>query len=280
MPLNGHKHTVLPSDSSIIHRSTPIAMPADMSRHSADASPHFADPAVAALLMQWLQQVQHSPAFLRSSAAKSGGATPPRWIIELLPAANQALGGAGVSLTAQIGNRWQTLAHHGTAPPPYSESLISHCLEKSEPVLEQQAVAAVVHDGKEMHRTGSESNVIAGLTPTVLIAQLHGHDPGRTKETVQRIRQVAEVLRLIDQLQRDVKYSGATAGYLRQLLDVSLLWHHIDNTDQLLEAIASTATEMLDAERASIFLWDKRRGKLIGRPHWVSMEVSSKLKTT
>ena len=40
----------------------------------------------------------------------------------------------------------------------------------------------------------------------------------------------------------------------------------MEDDDALLRRIADTATNLLDCERASIFLWDKRRRKLIGRP--------------
>lgn len=53
---------------------------------------------------------------------------------------------------------------------------------------------------------------------------------------------------------------------LQQMLDVSAQWQQFEDPDSLLEAIAGAATELLEAERASIFLWDRPRKKLIGKP--------------
>jgi transcriptional regulator with GAF, ATPase, and Fis domain len=53
---------------------------------------------------------------------------------------------------------------------------------------------------------------------------------------------------------------------LSAILSAAASWQRIDDDDELLRAIADTATDLLKCERASIFLWDKRRKKLIGRP--------------
>lgn len=53
---------------------------------------------------------------------------------------------------------------------------------------------------------------------------------------------------------------------LVKLLNAAAKWQTIDDLDELLSAVAATSTEILDCQRASIFLHDKRRGVLIGRP--------------
>lgn len=53
---------------------------------------------------------------------------------------------------------------------------------------------------------------------------------------------------------------------LVKLLNAAAKWQTIDDLDELLSAVAATSTEILDCQRASIFLHDKRRGMLIGRP--------------
>jgi transcriptional regulator with GAF, ATPase, and Fis domain len=55
-------------------------------------------------------------------------------------------------------------------------------------------------------------------------------------------------------------------GQLTAVLDAAADWQRLDDDDALLHRIAGTATDLLDCERASIFLWDRRRKKLIGRP--------------
>lgn len=53
---------------------------------------------------------------------------------------------------------------------------------------------------------------------------------------------------------------------LETILDIAQQWHQSQDLTSLLHNMAHAATDLLDAERASIFLWDKRNGVLVGRP--------------
>jgi len=53
---------------------------------------------------------------------------------------------------------------------------------------------------------------------------------------------------------------------LETVLDIARRWNQTQQTDELLRQIARASTELLAAERASIFLWDKANHTLVGRP--------------
>ncbi|MCH5375863.1 MAG: sigma-54-dependent Fis family transcriptional regulator [Planctomycetes bacterium] len=53
---------------------------------------------------------------------------------------------------------------------------------------------------------------------------------------------------------------------LQTILEITCLWRQSQRTDELLNQIAEASTQLLGAERASIFLWDKRGKTLVGRP--------------
>ncbi|MCI0376258.1 MAG: sigma-54-dependent Fis family transcriptional regulator [Gemmataceae bacterium] len=53
---------------------------------------------------------------------------------------------------------------------------------------------------------------------------------------------------------------------LEALVDIGRQMTQERETIPLLEQIAAKAAQLLDCERASIFLWDKSRGELVGRP--------------
>lgn len=53
---------------------------------------------------------------------------------------------------------------------------------------------------------------------------------------------------------------------LRSILDASRRWHQTGELEPLLVHMAEAAQQLLDADRASIFLWDRARKLLIGRP--------------
>ncbi|GIW95924.1 MAG: sigma-54-dependent Fis family transcriptional regulator [Pirellulaceae bacterium] len=66
-----------------------------------------------------------------------------------------------------------------------------------------------------------------------------------------------------------VLFAAATSRRCRQaeaLLEAVAHWQATRKTDELLQRIAETATQVLDAERASIFLWDRANRLLVAKP--------------
>ena len=61
-------------------------------------------------------------------------------------------------------------------------------------------------------------------------------------------------------------FQRGRASALEQIVTASAQWYALDSLDELLTAVAGTATEVLRCARASIFLRDSRRKRLIGRP--------------
>jgi Nif-specific regulatory protein len=53
---------------------------------------------------------------------------------------------------------------------------------------------------------------------------------------------------------------------LQTILEITAQWRQTQRMDDLLRQIAEASTRLLGAERASIFLWDKRGRTLVGRP--------------
>jgi len=53
---------------------------------------------------------------------------------------------------------------------------------------------------------------------------------------------------------------------LEKIIEISRRWSQTQRTDDLLLQIAEASTQLLAAERASIFLWDKANRTLVGRP--------------
>ena len=55
-------------------------------------------------------------------------------------------------------------------------------------------------------------------------------------------------------------------GQLEAMLRIANQWNHTREVAPLLEEMAGAATRLLEADRASIFLWDRRTRTLVGRP--------------
>jgi len=55
-------------------------------------------------------------------------------------------------------------------------------------------------------------------------------------------------------------------GQLEAMLQIANQWNQTREVGPLLERMAAAATRLLEADRASIFLWDKRTRTLVGRP--------------
>ncbi len=73
---------------------------------------------------------------------------------------------------------------------------------------------------------------------------------------------VATVLGLIEQVQGLAKRSDQMA----RLLSATKSWRAASDLRSLLEQMAESACQLFDSDRASIFLWDKPKRTLVGRP--------------
>lgn len=80
------------------------------------------------------------------------------------------------------------------------------------------------------------------------------------------VEMIGRLLGLAAGIVRRADESQARCQRLQAILDISANWHEQDDPESLLHRIADAATDLLDAERASIFLWDRARKKLIGKP--------------
>jgi Nif-specific regulatory protein len=60
--------------------------------------------------------------------------------------------------------------------------------------------------------------------------------------------------------------AGREVVRLNQILEVAANWHSHQDLDRLLQDMAQAATRLLRCDRASIFLWDKAAGELVGHP--------------
>ncbi len=83
---------------------------------------------------------------------------------------------------------------------------------------------------------------------------------------VEHIESIASAFVLSTQVFRRLRNETRQSHRLSAMLEMTSTWSQSRETDQLLISIAETSTQLLDAERATIFLWNKSTGELIGKP--------------
>jgi transcriptional regulator with GAF, ATPase, and Fis domain len=214
--------------------------------------------ATTLILAKWVELSE------RSFARKGGGAASlVESAVGLLPAVARGLDCEAAEFFFQAGPRW-TAATGNPLIPANGEtlSLVGDAIEatgdRSSPAFSRgrlHAVAVFRGDGD------SPGGDYSGPGVLVVRSRQNGRSPSGSE-----LAGVSAVLAVLMRTALTIESTLDEVQHLRRLLDYSVCWSAIESTDELLQAIAGAATEMLAAERASIFLWDKRRGKLVGRP--------------
>ncbi|WP_197452505.1 sigma-54-dependent Fis family transcriptional regulator [Rosistilla carotiformis] len=77
---------------------------------------------------------------------------------------------------------------------------------------------------------------------------------------------LAQLAGLLIQIAGNETARDAEIQRLTTMLEIAATWQQQRDWAELLESMAEAATQLLDAQRASIFLWDRRRSLLVGRP--------------
>lgn len=167
---------------------------------------------------------------------------------EALPLLLAAAGADYVTLRRAERGKWIRLGAAGLKQEPPLR-LLGEALDRELPMSEGAWTAAPVGP-----RAGS-GEVLA----------LHGFGAalGDREAAVQELASLLAAGRTAVQ-QRD--RSRRRIERLEKIVEISRRWNQTQRTDDLLQQIAEASTQLLAAERASIFLWDRANRTLVGRP--------------
>lgn len=172
----------------------------------------------------------------------------------LMPAIAQLCKVESVALVGQAGKRWQILATSGEIPELPVE-LISDCLDRGQIVQGERTWVAPLRVQQDFPASG--------FSDTALV--LFGKQGGSTgfERTLEKVSQTLGIT--LQSTGKNAMFQQRIAR-LEEMLQISVQWTNKSDCSELLEAVANAATRLLEAERASIFLWERARKKLVGRP--------------
>ncbi len=190
------------------------------------------------------------------------GSTEQEQPTGLLTALEQVLRASAAWLWRR-GGQWQVIASSSTVATTMATNLSAVAAGVLGEAAATGRVALIEHDRGHTVCVPLDERHCPNM---FLCASLGGADRDLAVETARGLACLQSLLSwMVRQLVEHHSLAGQVVD-LRALLDVTRRLAVIKNTEELLEAIASEAASLLDAERASIFIWDRERGELIARP--------------
>lgn len=178
----------------------------------------------------------------------AAGADASEMITAMLP---RLVGRAGVSAAAVFepaAGRWKLDGCSGSVDPP-SESQVASAANQDLPArVDDWYFTAVGQTPSGPRLLGLASDIV------------HDSDIRRVAGSVREVFEGAIQFASEAELLRDM------TARLERLLRESASWQRSEDTSVLFHRLAIAAAELLDAERASIFLLDARRGVLVAHP--------------
>ena len=120
-----------------------------------------------------------------------------------------------------------------------------------------------------------EEAVIAGVWATVPlqasedlaeVLAVRSADSAGASHTASTLLELATVIQSALATVRARLMAQRRVGQLETMLQIANQWNRTREIVPLLEQMAEAATRLLEADRASIFLWDRRTKTLVGRP--------------
>lgn len=211
-----------------------------MQQNLPDDSPHIlplpSKPGVAGIAAELLWQIPRA-------------ADPVAFLGAALPLLLSPVGGDFIALAEAVEGRWSPVAQSGrrrTLP----EQLLADSLDRDSPLASDDWIVAPL---------------AAGTAPAQAIVV---HIPPEANPT----KALAGLTDLLPVLREGLAAVGARhhdrrrARRLETILEITNQWNRTREVQPLLMKMAEAATRLLGADRASIFVWDRRRHELVGRP--------------
>jgi Nif-specific regulatory protein len=158
-----------------------------------------------------------------------------------------------VAVAEFAAGRWLSVAEIGAAQS-LPVDLLSDCLDHEQPEMRRPWLATPL-----------------GIRPGVaemLVVQASGQlAPEEFLEQAAAIAPlVAWAVDRVARRQTELRQSRRRVERLEAILDIAHRWNQHHEMEPLLVEMAEAATRLIDADRASIFLWDKPNKTLVARP--------------
>ncbi len=163
---------------------------------------------------------------------------------QALPVLLNVLGGDFIGCVEPASGRWNVLGEFGK-PQAIPESHLGEVLDRGE---------AVVAAGWTLFPI-----VPRGSGPVLAVH-------GSTKSQPAVLAELAAAVRVSIDSVRGRSGQTRRIRRLEAILEIAQQWNRTKEMEPLLVEMAEAATRLLDADRASIFLWDKPDKVLVGRP--------------
>lgn len=173
---------------------------------------------------------------------------PAEFLSAALPVFREATGTQWAALLRAEKGRWRSLSATGAAKSPPPE-LLTEVLDQESSVARGDWFVAPLARGE--------------LAGELLVCYGGWSSDGKLDETLEPL---VNVLAASLSAVRSRARQHAQVQRLETMLRISASWRQTQETEALLREMAEASTKLLKAERASIFIWDKRTKTLVGRP--------------
>jgi transcriptional regulator with GAF, ATPase, and Fis domain len=175
-----------------------------------------------------------------------------------LPAIGAFFGGDYVALAGAVAGRWMTLAGTGAAQRLPVELLASSLDRETALVDGDWAVAPLA--------SRVEEGEVLAIHVASAMRSAAAFPAKREGSELASIARIAPVLhQAIDSVRRRLRQERRLRR-LEAVLEIVSQWNQTSELEPLLVQMAEAAARLLEADRASIFLWDRPNHTLVGRP--------------
>lgn len=171
-------------------------------------------------------------------------------------------------VVSQDQSRWKTVYWSGSGLSATEEksvhALAIEAIEKEEVVCDGQyaAISITMPNCSEFESAPTLEGTVDPQTSNCALLLSMDEKPA----TSAFIRTLAVTLGRFLALHRSRQDDRRGLWQSTRMLQSAAAWQQLDDDKQLLESIANCCCEVLQCDRATIFLWDKARHRLVGRP--------------
>ncbi|MEM6979077.1 MAG: sigma 54-interacting transcriptional regulator [Planctomycetota bacterium] len=185
-----------------------------------------------------------------------------KWFSQLITLLQRCGGNFDGGLVQQAGDTWQRQCWHGEVPAKLEDWVADEAAEVGHDVTElPDGWLLMVVPLAEFSVDNSRLGPAQTGGDCVVVGRWSGITSSR-----QHFADLARMIAGLAAVHDSHRVDHRRLWQMTEVLSAAADWQHIDQVESLLSAIATCACKVVGCQRASIFLWERRRRLLIGRP--------------